>query len=63
MMRSTNYELLEGLTVDLLSKIIGLTDEEELEGKKKVLEMMAHYGVYKNVPVHECQGLKELRAR
>jgi hypothetical protein len=37
-----DFEPLEGLTVVLLTKISGLTDEEELEGKRKVLEMMAH---------------------
>ncbi len=43
----TDYESLEGLTIDLLSKVIGLTDEE-LEGKKQALEMLAHYGVYQS---------------
>ena len=29
-----DYAPLDGLTVDMLSKISGLTDEQELEGKK-----------------------------
>jgi hypothetical protein len=49
-----DYEPLEGLTIDLLSKISHLTDDEELEGKKGALEMLAHYGVYKDVPISEC---------
>ena len=58
-----DYEPLEGLTIDLLSKISTLSDAEELEGKRGALAMLAHYGVYQDVPADECQGLKELRAR
>ena len=58
-----DYKPLEGLTIDLLSKISTLSDAEELEGKRGALAMLAHYGVYKDVPADECQGMKELRAR
>ncbi len=47
----------------MLSKITSLTDDEELAGKKGALEMLAHYGVYKDVPADQCHDLKELRAR
>ena len=58
-----DYAPLDGLTVDMLSKISGLTDEQELAGKKEVLEMLAHYGVYEDIPMADAQGIKELRAR
>ena len=58
-----DYAPLDGLTVDLLSKVSGLTDELELAGKKEVLEMLAHYGVYEDIPMAEATKLKELRAR
>ncbi len=46
-----------------MSKVSGLTDEQALEGKKHVLEMLAHYGVYQDISATECKGMKELRAR
>ena len=58
-----DYAPLDGLTVDMLSKISGLTDEQELAGKKEVLEMLAHYGVYEDIPTADAQCMKELRAR
>lgn len=57
------YEPLEGLTMDLLTKASDVSDEDELTGKKAVLEMLAHCGVYEDVPTEQFTNLKDLRAR
>ena len=49
--------------MNMLSKVSGLSDDEELAGKKEVLEMLAHYGVYEDIPMAQAKDIKELRAR
>ncbi|CAK0875518.1 unnamed protein product, partial [Prorocentrum cordatum] len=58
-----DYSILERMGTDCYMTVSGLEPAVELKGKREALEVLAHYGVHRDVPRSESGEFKRIRAR
>ncbi|CAK0856887.1 unnamed protein product, partial [Prorocentrum cordatum] len=58
-----DYSILDRMGTDCYVTVSGLEPAVELKGKREALEVLAHYGVHRDIPRSESGEFKKIRAR